>query len=192
MSETTIKFPTEIIEEATINGESNLLYDFLQAIAAQRSQVTWCDVADSNFQCLIVTEATIRGVCERKGFAYWDEMWKLAEMATAANCSLENVFLAFRASTDILTENVPLGLPGATYLDENEETVNRTFADWFQNTTPSQGIKDLGDGTALFLTSALGDRLNATQMMVLKAYADANPSLNMVWLNTPEYKELKP
>lgn len=186
MSMINFVFPTELIELPIINGEDNTLYDFLYDLSNQRSQISWIEVSDPNYQGISITEESLYAFCTRKNYNYWDKIWELIETCL----SFEGVKIKFKALDSILPLNVPSTLPEATYLDENENVVNRTFDTWHQNPV-GKGKYSLGDGYTIFVGNPGGVYLNNSQLLTLKAFFESNPAVDASFLTSSQYSVLK-
>ena len=187
-----IIYPTRTAILDEIDGSPNQEKQIILDMQQYRNECRVIEIDDDDYQGFDVPESCWRKYTNLKGLEYWPATFQIAQKCVDSEypkSRLSNVFMGIKADEAILNEEVPATLPGATYYD-GSNTINRTFATWYQNPVPEDGIKDAAEaGKKLLRTNVNTDYLSMEDMLTLKAYAEANPGLNIEFLNKHQYLE---
>lgn len=107
----------------------------------------------------------------------------------ADGCYIEQMNVWLQADVSILAEPVPIGLHNSSLVDEEEEVRQLIWGEWKEG--GNQPIKTSIDGTKVILRTDINNQcVTMQEIMVLKAYRDNNPELNITMLVKPEVLEL--
>lgn len=133
-------------------------------------------VTASTFRDIII-DLSVEGVITRRqgeeliatsdpGYANPVLEWSTLSQILAAGGSFKNIRMGVKILQSSFGNDVPDGVPGATYIDESEVTQRRTWSEWVQDGGQTSKLKD-GNVDGILKTAWTGKLLDSSELQIM-------------------------